>query len=156
MCFSETAKSGESPQSILLLSSAPAQASSSRRGSIQFINCTEVRAIVAARAKGYPQPDRCSLDVSRPFYREADAAEMPMGSGLLPPVGRQHCLRIKPCIAGFRLGAKARFCDERWVVERFFAWVQWQRRILVRWEYYPQNFLGFVQLACLLILFKRF
>ena len=44
----------------------------------------------------------------------------------------------------------------RWVVERFFAWVQWQRRILVRWEYYPQNFLGFVQLACLLILFKRF
>src|SRR6516162_10143546 len=44
----------------------------------------------------------------------------------------------------------------RWVVERFFAWVQWQRRILVRWEYYPQNFLGFVQLACLVILFKRF
>jgi transposase len=42
------------------------------------------------------------------------------------------------------------------VDERFFAWVQWQRRILVRWEYYPQNFLSFVQLACLLILFKRF
>ena len=31
----------------------------------------------------------------------------------------------------------------RWLVERFFAWIQWQRRILVRWEYYPQNFLGF-------------
>jgi hypothetical protein len=27
---------------------------------------------------------------------------------------------------------------------------------LVRWEYYPQNFLGFVQLACLVILFRRF
>jgi hypothetical protein len=37
----------------------------------------------------------------------------------------------------------------RWLVERFFA-IQWQRRILVRWEYHPQNFLGFVQLACLL------
>jgi transposase len=37
----------------------------------------------------------------------------------------------------------------RWLVERFFAWMQWQRRILVRWEYYTQNFLGFVQLACL-------
>src|ERR1700730_7049353 len=36
----------------------------------------------------------------------------------------------------------------RWLVERFFAWIQWQRRILVRWEYYAQNFLGFVQLAC--------
>ena len=44
----------------------------------------------------------------------------------------------------------------RLVVERFFAWVQWQRRILVRSEYYPQNFLGFVQLACLIILFRRF
>jgi len=35
----------------------------------------------------------------------------------------------------------------RWLVERFFAWIQWQRRIL---------FLGFVQLACLVILFRRF
>ena len=34
----------------------------------------------------------------------------------------------------------------RWLVERFFAWIQWQRRILVRWEYHTQNFLGFVQL----------
>jgi transposase len=31
----------------------------------------------------------------------------------------------------------------RWLVERFFAWIQWQRRILVRWEYHAQNFLGF-------------
>jgi transposase len=42
------------------------------------------------------------------------------------------------------------------LIERFFAWIQWQRRILVRWEYYPQNFLGFVQLAYLVILFRRF
>jgi hypothetical protein len=26
----------------------------------------------------------------------------------------------------------------------------------VRWELYPQNFLGFVQLACLVILFRQF
>ena len=44
----------------------------------------------------------------------------------------------------------------RWLVERFFAWIQWQRRILVRWEYHAHNFLGFVQLACLVILFRRF
>ena len=31
----------------------------------------------------------------------------------------------------------------RWLVERFFAWIQWQRRILVRWEFRTQNFLGF-------------
>src|SRR5215813_4692805 len=44
----------------------------------------------------------------------------------------------------------------RWLVERFFAWIQRQRRILIRWEYHAHNFLGFVQLACLVILFKRF
>src|SRR6266436_2863227 len=49
----------------------------------------------------------------------------------------------------------ARFL-RRWLVERFFAWIQWQRRILVRWEFHPENFLGFVQLACLVVLFRRF
>src|SRR5262249_22955977 len=29
----------------------------------------------------------------------------------------------------------------RWLVERFFAWIQWQRRILIRWEYHAHNFL---------------
>jgi transposase len=41
-------------------------------------------------------------------------------------------------------GRRFRRYARRWLVERFFAWIQWQRRILVRWEYYPQNFLGFV------------
>jgi hypothetical protein len=27
-------------------------------------------------------------------------------------------------------------------------------RILVRWEFYPKNFLGFVQLACLVVLYR--
>ena len=45
---------------------------------------------------------------------------------------------------------------QHWLVERFFAWIQWQRRILVRWEYHAQNFFGFVQLACLVVLFRRF
>ena len=53
-------------------------------------------------------------------------------------------------------GRQLRRYARRWLVERFFAWIQWQRRILVRWEFYPKNFLGFVQLACLLVLFRRF
>src|SRR5262249_47401549 len=52
--------------------------------------------------------------------------------------------------------ARTRRTMRRWLVERFFAWIQWQRRILIRWEYHAHNFLGFVQLACLVILFKRF
>jgi transposase len=44
----------------------------------------------------------------------------------------------------------------RWLVERFFAWIQWQGRILVRWEHHAQNFLVFIQLACLVVLSRRF
>ena len=53
-------------------------------------------------------------------------------------------------------GRPLRRYARRWKVERFFAWLHWQRRIVTRWEYYPNNFLGFVQLASLLILFKQF
>jgi transposase len=53
-------------------------------------------------------------------------------------------------------GRRLRRYERRWIVERFFAWIQWQRRLLVRWEYHPANFLGFVQLAALCILLKQF
>ena len=52
-------------------------------------------------------------------------------------------------------GRRLRRYERRWIVERFFAWIQWQRRLLCRWEYYTQNFLGFVQLACINMLLKR-
>ena len=53
-------------------------------------------------------------------------------------------------------GRKLRRYSRRWLVERFFAWLQWHRRLLVRWEFYAENFLGFVQLASINILLKRF
>jgi transposase len=53
-------------------------------------------------------------------------------------------------------GRRLRRYERRWIVERFFAWMQWRRRLLVRWEYYPMNFLGFVQLAAICILLKHF
>ncbi|MCL2309012.1 MAG: IS5 family transposase [Proteobacteria bacterium] len=53
-------------------------------------------------------------------------------------------------------GRKLRRYARRWLVERYFAWMQWKRRLLVRWEYYAANFLGFVQLASITMLLKRF
>jgi transposase len=53
-------------------------------------------------------------------------------------------------------GRKLRRYERRWLVERFFAWIQWHRRLLVRWEYYAENFLGFVQLASICVLLKQF
>ena len=43
----------------------------------------------------------------------------------------------------------------RWKVERLFAWMMRFRRIVTRWETKAQNYLGFVQLACLVILLRR-
>jgi len=53
-------------------------------------------------------------------------------------------------------GRRLRRYERRWIVERFFAWLQWRRRLLVRWELYPHNFLGFVQLAAICILLRHF
>ena len=52
-------------------------------------------------------------------------------------------------------GRRLRRYERRWLVERFFAWLQWKRRVLIRWEYYAENFLGFVQLASITMLLKR-
>ena len=43
----------------------------------------------------------------------------------------------------------------RWKVERLFAWAHNFRRLVTRWEVYPENFLAMWQLAAMLILVKR-
>lgn len=48
-----------------------------------------------------------------------------------------------------------RYC-RRWKIERLFAWLQNFRRLVTRWEYYEANFLGMVQLACILILMRNY
>lgn len=49
---------------------------------------------------------------------------------------------------------KLRRAKRRWKVERGFAWLKHHRRIHCRWEFYPENYLGFVHLACIQILLK--
>ena len=39
-------------------------------------------------------------------------------------------------------GRRLRRYRRRWLVERLFAWLQWRRRLLVRWEYHVENFLS--------------
>jgi len=53
-------------------------------------------------------------------------------------------------------GRKLRRYKRRWKVERFFAHLQNFRRIVVRYEYHAQNYLAFVQLACIIILLRYF
>ena len=51
-------------------------------------------------------------------------------------------------------GRKARRLKRRWKVERCNAWLKAFRRLRVRHEWYVQNFLGLVHLACALVLLR--
>jgi len=42
----------------------------------------------------------------------------------------------------------------RWVVERSHSWLNRFRRILIRWDKKPENYIAFLHLACALIAFR--
>ncbi len=46
--------------------------------------------------------------------------------------------------------------ERRWIVDRFSAWIKWQRRLFVRREYGRASSLDFVRLASQCILLKRY
>jgi transposase len=53
-------------------------------------------------------------------------------------------------------GRSLRRYRRRWKIERLFAWLQNFRRLVTRWDYHAANFLGFVQLACIVILVRNY
>lgn len=53
-------------------------------------------------------------------------------------------------------GRELRRYKRRWMVERFFAWLYFSRRLVIRYEVKAENFLGFIHLACALILMRQF
>jgi len=52
-------------------------------------------------------------------------------------------------------GRKLRRYKRRWKIERFFAWLQNFRRLVVRYEYKDENFLGMAHLGCIVILLRK-
>jgi transposase len=52
-------------------------------------------------------------------------------------------------------GRVLRRYKRRWKVERLFAWLLRFRRVSTRFEYKAENYLGFVHLACLVILLRH-
>ncbi len=53
-------------------------------------------------------------------------------------------------------GRPLRRYKRRWKVERLIAWLHNFRRIVVRYEYYPEHYRGFVQLGCIIILLRQY
>ena len=52
-------------------------------------------------------------------------------------------------------GRKLRRYRKRWKIERLFAWLANFRRLVVRYERRAANYLGFVQLGCVVILLRH-
>jgi transposase len=52
-------------------------------------------------------------------------------------------------------GRALRRYKRRWHVEQFFSWLKRFRRIAVRYEHSADNFLGFVQLGCAMIMLRQ-
>ena len=50
---------------------------------------------------------------------------------------------------------KLRRYRRRWLVERLFAWLLRRRRLVTRNEVHATSFLGFLQLACAELLWRR-
>jgi transposase len=53
-------------------------------------------------------------------------------------------------------GRTLRRYKRRYKVERSISWLHNFRRLITRWEYYPELFQSFVHLACLLTILKGF
>ncbi len=52
-------------------------------------------------------------------------------------------------------GGKKRHKAMRWVVERSASWLNRFGKLLIRWEKKAENYLGLVQLACCLAVYRR-
>jgi IS4 transposase len=93
------------------------------------------------------QPERLigdTADDSEPL----DESVAAQGMELIAPPRAQ---RQKPKTQD---GRPLRRYKRRWKVERLFAWLQNFRRVLVRHEYRAENYLGFVQLGCMVIFLR--
>ena len=50
---------------------------------------------------------------------------------------------------------EAGFKARRWVVERTHSWMNRYRRILIRWEKKPENYMALLHFVCGLITYRR-
>ena len=92
-------------------------------------------------------PERLIGD--KAYDSDALAADLAAeGIELIAPHRRNRKVRTQD-------GRPLRRYRRRWRIERLFAWLQNFRRLITRHERDVLNFLGFVQLGCIVILLRR-
>ena len=99
-------------------------------------------AVVLRGARGPRRPKHLCLDKG---YDYADAERAVRRRRYVPHIRRRGEER-RAC----RRGTRAR----RWVVERATSWFNRFRKLLIRWEKKPQNYLALVQFAAVLIVWR--
>ena len=102
---------------------------------------------------------------SVPVQRPRPTRQRPQGICLDKGYDSQH-VRELVTVFGYTAYIKARgeeahaikrqagFKARRWVVERTHSWMNRFRRILIRWEKKPENYLGLLHLVCALITYR--
>jgi transposase len=83
---------------------------------------------------------------------EADPLDERLAGAGIEMIAPRRCNRRKPRSQDRR---KLRRYKRRWKIERLFAWLGNFRRLPVRYERHLANYLGFVHLACVVILLRR-
>ena len=106
-----------------------------------------VEEVLAASFVG-EEPERLIRD--RAYDSDSlDAALEERGIEMIAPHRRN---RRKPKTQD---GRKLRRYKRRWKIERLFAWLGNFRRLVVRYERRAENYMGFVQLGCVMILLRH-
>lgn len=102
-----------------------------------------------------------AIVVERPVPTEEEPQNLCLDKGYDNPTGWQAVLEQNYTPHIRRIGeekleeGEKKHPARRWVVERTLGWLSRFRAILVRYEKKASNYLGLLQLACILLWFRR-
>ncbi len=114
------------------------------RHDMKLVRDTLARIVVERPAPTAAQPQGVCLDAGYDYAEvRATLAEFGFTAHIR---GRSEEARELKAEAGKRA--------RHWVVERAHSWMNRFRRLLVRWDKQPANYLGFLHFACALIAFR--
>lgn len=112
-------------------------------------NPHEITLVEATVAERFVQATPTRLIGDRAY--DSDRMDEQLAAKGIKLVSPHRANRSKPKTQDGRVLRRYR---RRWKVERLFAWLQNFRRLVVRYEYHVENFLGFVQLGCMIIMLR--
>ena len=103
-----------------------------------------------------------AIVVERPQPTEEEPQHLCLDKGYDNPTGHQAAAAHNYQAHIRRIGEEKldasgnkRYPARRWVVERTLAWLSKCRALLVRYDKKASNYLGLLQLACMLLWFRR-